>query len=82
MRTIRIIILYAQTPSARRPDFVSRIDSTARPPARAPTDGAETGVPVYASQDLLARHDEIRIVHEGITYRLRRTANGKLILTK
>lgn len=30
----------------------------------------------------MARHDEIHIEHEGITYRLRRTANGKLILTK
>lgn len=41
-----------------------------------------SSVPVYASDELLGAHDEIRIVHEGVTYRLRRTARGKLILTK
>lgn len=39
-------------------------------------------VPTYASSALMAAHAEICIVHEGTTYRLRRTANGKLILTK
>ena len=27
-------------------------------------------------------HVEIRITHDGATYRLRKTASGKLILTK
>lgn len=67
---------------------MSRSDSTPRPPAHgSPAGGiadeaSRAAVPIYASQDLMARHDEIRIVHEGVTYRLRRTATGKLILTK
>lgn len=68
--------------------FVSRADSTPQPPEHgSPTDGiagaaCRSSVPVYASKDLMARHDEVRIVHEGVIYRLRRTASGKLILTK
>jgi len=37
-------------------------------------------VPV-PSQDLLGRKGELIIEHEGRQYRLRRTQNGKLILT-
>lgn len=64
--------------------FVSRSDSTPRSPPAGGTAGtaSASAVPIYASKDLMARHDEIRIVHEGAVYRLRRTATGKLILTK
>lgn len=35
-----------------------------------------------SSADLFAAGDEVVIAHEGEQYRLRRTRNGKLILTK
>lgn len=35
-----------------------------------------------SSADLFAAGDEVVIAHEGELYRLRRTRNGKLILTK
>jgi|LNFM01.1.fsa_nt_gb hemin uptake protein HemP len=44
-------------------------------------DGASAS-PEYASRELMAEHEEIRIRHEGTLYRLRRTSSGKLILTK
>lgn len=50
---------------------------TARPDAT-----ARGGPPRIASQALLGEHDEIEIEHDGQLYRLRRTALGKLILTK
>ncbi|MDP1735140.1 MAG: hemin uptake protein HemP [Sulfuritalea sp.] len=34
------------------------------------------------SATLLGRHDEVEIAHHGEIYRLRRTRQGKLILTK
>lgn len=34
------------------------------------------------SATLLSGHSEVEISHEGETYRLRRTRQGKLILTK
>jgi hemin uptake protein HemP len=34
------------------------------------------------STALLGKRDEVEIAHEGQTYRLRRTRQGKLILTK
>ena len=34
------------------------------------------------STTLLGRHDEVEITHRGEIYRLRRTRQGKLILTK
>ncbi len=34
------------------------------------------------SAELFGNHDEILIIHGGETYRLRRTRQGKLILTK
>ncbi len=37
---------------------------------------------VIRSEDLLKGSQELRIVHEGETYRLRLTRNGKLILHK
>lgn len=36
----------------------------------------------YKSTDLFQGRDEITIQHDGKTYRLRRTKNGKLILNK
>lgn len=46
---------------------------TPRPPAPPPT---------WRSQELLQGQPEVRIVHGTEVYRLRRTALGKLILTK
>ena len=37
---------------------------------------------VLNSAELLAGADEVVIAHNGDAYRLRRTSNGKLILTK
>ncbi|PKO85012.1 MAG: hemin uptake protein HemP [Betaproteobacteria bacterium HGW-Betaproteobacteria-11] len=39
-------------------------------------------LPRIESVALLGRHQEIEILHAGETYRLRRTKQGKLILTK
>lgn len=39
-------------------------------------------VPVIPSDNLFNQQDEVVIVHHGEQYRLRRTRNGKLILTK
>lgn len=38
--------------------------------------------PIWRSQDLLKDQPEVHIVHGAEVYRLRRTALGKLILTK
>jgi len=37
---------------------------------------------VIASDLLFDKQDEVLIIHQGEQYRLRRTRNGKLILTK
>lgn len=49
------------------------------PPARA---AAPTVARRLASHELFAGRQEVEIVHAGAVYRLRRTATGKLILTK
>jgi len=41
-----------------------------------------TGVPVLRSEALFGEHRELLIQHAQDTYRLRVTAQGKLILTK
>lgn len=38
--------------------------------------------PRWASEHLLGGHPEVEIEHQGVVYRLRRTALGKLIMTK
>jgi hemin uptake protein HemP len=56
------------------------------PPASAraaPCEPANTAHPrQWASQDLFGEHTEVQIHHAGLCYRLRKTALGKLILTK
>ncbi|WP_166830680.1 hemin uptake protein HemP [Thalassoroseus pseudoceratinae] len=53
-----------------------------------PDHSSEPGTPgsatpsVVRSEELLKGSQELRIVHEGETYRLRLTRNGKLILHK
>lgn len=47
--------------------------------------GGDSGKPVHrriASTELMSGAREIEIDHHGELYRLRRTSNGKLILTK
>lgn len=77
--------------SSDRSNFLSRNDQQqrSRPPAN-PARGA-TGIaipgratdpPVVASRDLLAGGRELVIRHAGEVYRLRLTANNRLILTK
>ena len=39
-------------------------------------------MPTIPSNWLFAKNDEVLIAHQGAEYRLRRTRNGKLILTK
>ena len=53
--------------------------STARP--ERPLAAARRQRPLDSAV-LLGGHDEVEIVHQGETYRLRRTRQGKLILTK
>lgn len=59
---------------------------TASAPATHATDAAARSVPVAGapldSSILLGAKGEVEIAHEGETYRLRRTRQGKLILTK
>lgn len=42
---------------------------------------SDRGKPIY-SDTLFSHGDEVFIQHHGAQYRLRRTRNGKLILTK
>ncbi|MEP7298199.1 MAG: hemin uptake protein HemP [Burkholderiales bacterium] len=53
-------------------------------PAATPTDrGARGDAPLQIqSEQLFAGRSEVRIVHQGSVYRLKRTALDKLILTK
>jgi len=58
-------------------------DDTLKGPARLQADlRPREEAHVYLSDELMGERDEILIAHAGATYRLRRTANGKLILTK
>lgn len=63
------------------------------PTEPAPAPAADTGpgaarrpgapaLPVLRSEDVLAGHRAVEIVHGGLRYRLSVTAMGKLILTK
>jgi hemin uptake protein HemP len=52
-------------------------------PARAPAPAAANATPpVLDSQRLLGTASEVLIDHHGVLYRLKRTGQGKLILTK
>lgn len=58
-----------------------------RPPAPATPPPAAPAAPApptrcISSRELLAGASEIEIEHQGMRYRLRHTAQGKLILTK
>ena len=57
--------------------------TTLKAPCR-PGDAArpDTGQPSYTTEQLFDEAVEILLVHGDETYRLRRTARGKLILTK
>jgi len=55
------------------PKYPARLQAELRP---------QEGAQIYLSNELMGERDEILIAHAGATYRLRRTANGKLILTK
>jgi hemin uptake protein HemP len=56
-------------------DVVPEPKATLRP-------GDAASVPAWRSEDLLAGAQEAWIVHAEAVYRLRLTAQGKLILTK
>jgi len=45
-------------------------------------EGAPSGLTTYSTQELFTAGDEIHIIHQGETYRMRITRNRKLILTK
>lgn len=51
-------------------------------PAGAPAPGKYDAPAPLNSNELFQRRQEVVIQHEGELYRLRRTRNGKLILTK
>lgn len=44
--------------------------------------GGDATIPILSSRDLMRGGREILIEHDGQHYRLRRTRQGKLILTK
>jgi len=58
--------------------------NTAPTPARLPNEVAQRGLPtdIVPADRLFQGSQEILIGHNGDTYRLRITKNGKLILTK
>lgn len=47
-----------------------------------PESGTPPSVTVIQSDDLFKGHNEVLIQHNGVVYRLRLTANDRLILTK
>ena len=52
------------------------------PGSQKPQTVEETGPRVVQSNEILQGASEVLILHDGQTYRLRRTKNGKLILNK
>lgn len=52
-----------------------------QPPAKSQPESS-SGLPLVQSTDLFRGHQEVLIQHDGETYRLRLTRNGKLILHK
>jgi len=75
MRIIRIMICIKPKPPAKpgtEPPTTSQ-EVVPRPKA---------GAGALDSAALLGSRDEVEIAHQGETYRLRRTRQGKLILTK
>lgn len=60
------------------------MSSCGRPPSNAPSGEAPRASPPrrIALDDILEGAREAIIIHDGQDYRLRLTANGKLILTK
>ena len=70
MRIIRIMNL-------PEPKLIAQADSK---PRAMPRPNAGTGV--LDSAALLGSRNEVEITHQGETYRLRRTRQDKLILTK
>ena len=49
---------------------------------KASADKAQAAIQRLRSQDLFKANKELEIEHQGMIYRLRKTAQGKLILTK
>lgn len=54
---------------------------TALPEATAKTD-AQANLPSFTTEELFHGATEIGIAHQGLTYRLRITRQGKLVLNK
>ena len=64
--------------STRPPEFASAPGTAAGEAAPAPRDTAR----LIRSEQLFDGANEVLVEHSGAVYRLRRTALGKLILTK
>lgn len=62
-------------------DKIIRPASSEKDSLDTPVGGAES-LPVFSTRTLFAGATEILIQHNGDTYRLRITRNGKLILNK
>lgn len=75
MRIIRITFCIE-----KRPAMKTETPPTSRRP-EPPHGSAETPRPLDSAA-LLGAKGEVEIAHQGATYRLRRTRQGKLILTK
>ncbi len=68
-----------QTPASQ---LVGPLMASALGPGPPVAGGSPSAIPRVSSQQLLGAASEIEIEHDGALYRLRRTALGKLILTK
>ncbi|WP_251970230.1 hemin uptake protein HemP [Sphaerotilus microaerophilus] len=64
--------------AGQRPASLSLPASSLASPLPLPASGARR----WSSRELLGMAKEVEIEHEGMVYRLRQTALGKLILTK
>jgi hemin uptake protein HemP len=61
--------------------FIAMLNSP-RPQQQQTFSPKELSTPIWDSAVLFDKRHEVLIAHEGETYRLRRTRQGKLILTK
>jgi len=76
-----IIIIYNPTDYRTVPENTTGSPSRNTPPCTGPrADSRE--LPVYSSRKLFGGTDTVIIEHGGVQYLLRRTRQGKLLLTK
>lgn len=77
MRIIRILIWAVM----KKPDLPNPSGTSSRPATTSGPTHAKSAVPTWTSGELLGDAQMAVILHGGRLYQLRRTRNGKLILT-